>query len=80
MLHEQERDRQLAELDAESTAYVVCQSLGLDTSDYSLGYVAAWAGGGDQALAEIKTSGEGIQKRAAAILRAFEPAGLELAA
>jgi antirestriction protein ArdC len=80
MLHEQERDRQLAELEAESTAYVVCQSLGLDTSDYSLGYVATWAGGGDQAIAGIKASGERIQKTASAILRAFEPAGLEAAA
>ena len=31
--------RRLAELEAESTAYVICQALGLDTSDYSFGYV-----------------------------------------
>ena len=81
MLHEGQRDRQFAELEAESTPYVVCQSLGLDTSDYSLGYVASWAGGGEQAIAGSKASGERIQKTAAAIiLRAFEPAGLEEAA
>ena len=78
--HKGQRDRQLAELEAESTAYVVCQALGLDTSDYSLGYIASWAGGGEQAIAGIKASGERIQKTASAILRAFEPAGLEAAA
>jgi hypothetical protein len=59
---------------------VVCQALGLDTSHYSFGYVATWAGRGDRAIAGIKASGERIQKTAAAILRAFEPAGLEAAA
>ncbi|MGO8864467.1 MAG: ArdC-like ssDNA-binding domain-containing protein [Acidimicrobiales bacterium] len=73
MLHETFEDRGLAELEAESTAYVVCQALGLDTADYSFGYVAAWAGNGDQAVAKIKASGERIQKTAASILRAFEP-------
>ena len=44
------------------------------TSDYSFGYVATWAGGGEQAIAGIKGSCERIQKSASAILRAFEPA------
>jgi antirestriction protein ArdC len=77
LLHEKFDDRALAELEAESTAYVVCQSLGLDTSDYSFGYVATWAGGGEQAIAGIKASCERIQKSAATILRAFEPAAEE---
>jgi hypothetical protein len=47
LLHEQFDNRALAELKAESTAYVICQALGLDTSDYSFGYVAGWAGGGE---------------------------------
>jgi O-methyltransferase involved in polyketide biosynthesis len=47
LLHEQFDNRVLAELEAESTAYVICQALGLDTSDYSFGYVAGWAGGGE---------------------------------
>ena len=55
-------------------AYVVCQALGIDSGDYSFGYVAAWAGGGEEAIAGIKASGEHIQMSAAAILRAFEPA------
>jgi len=77
LLHEKYDNRPLAELEAESTAYVVCQALGLDTSDYSFGYVATWAGGGDQAIAGIKGSCERIQKSASTILRAFEPAEAE---
>ena len=50
ILHENYEDRRLAELEAESTAYVVCQTLGLDSSDYSFGYVASWAGDGDKAV------------------------------
>jgi hypothetical protein len=72
MLHEGFKDRRLAELEAESTAWVVCHSLGLDTSDYSFGYVANWAGGGDEAIAGIKASCERIQKTTASILRSFE--------
>lgn len=36
--------RGIRETEAESTAYVVAAMLGLDTSDYSIGYVAGWAG------------------------------------
>ncbi len=80
LMHEKFDSRAVAELEAESTAYVVCQSLGFDTSDYSFGYVATWAGGGAQAIAGIKASCERIQKAAATILRAFEPVEREEAA
>ncbi len=73
LLHENHDNRALAELEAESTAFVVCQVLGIDSGDYSFGYVATWAGNGDQAIAGIKASCERIQKSAAAILQAFEP-------
>ena len=36
LLHEGTADRALAELEAESTAFVVCRTLGLDTADYTL--------------------------------------------
>ena len=72
MLHEGFKDRRLAELEAESTAYVVCASLGINSDDYSFGYVVTWAGGGDEAIAGIKASCERIQKTAASILRSFE--------
>jgi hypothetical protein len=72
LLHDRAEDRGLAELEAESTAYVVCQTFGMDTSDYSFGYVATWAGGGAQAIMGIKTSCDRIQKAAAFILGAVE--------
>ena len=80
LLHETFDSRGLAELEAESTAYVVCQALGIDSSGYSFGYVATWAGGGEQAIAGIRASCERIQRSAATMLRAFEPAAHEEAA
>ncbi len=68
LLHEGTDDRALAELEAESTAFVVCRSLGLDTSDYSFGYVACWAGGGTEAVARIRSSGTRIQQAALSIV------------
>jgi antirestriction protein ArdC len=68
LLHHGQPDHRLAELEAESTAYVVCRHLGLDTSSYSFGYVATWAGGGEQAVAGIKASCARIQETAAVIL------------
>lgn len=78
ILHECCEDRGVAELEAESTAYVVCQALGIDSSNYSFGYVASWAGGGDRAITAIKASCDHIQKAAAQILGAFEAGQEEL--
>ena len=64
ILHESIDDLSVAELEAESTAYVVCAQLGLDTGGYSFGYVATWAGGGGAAIAAIKASCERIQRAA----------------
>ena len=72
LLHESGSDRSLAELEAESTAYVVCQCLGLDSGAYSFGYVAAWAGGGDEAIAGIRASCGRIQQAAARILQPLD--------
>jgi antirestriction protein ArdC len=80
LLHEKFESRVVSELEAESVAYVVCRSIGIDSSDYSFGYVATWAGGGDQAIAGIKASCERIQKTAATILLAFEATAQEVAA
>ena len=55
-------DRRTREVQAESVAYAVCQHYGLDTSDYSFGYVAGWSSG--QELSELKASLETIQKAA----------------
>ncbi len=42
ILHEQTQDRARAELEAESVAFIVCSQLGIDSGDYSFGYVASW--------------------------------------
>jgi hypothetical protein len=64
--------RGLKELEAESCAYVICTALGMDTSDYSFGYVAGWAGDAPEALQGIKASTGRIQKAATAVLKTFE--------
>jgi len=68
-----------AELEAESTAYVVCSALGFGSGDYSFGYVAAWIGGGDEAIAAIKASAQRIQRAAAELigLLGLDEGGLE---
>jgi hypothetical protein len=73
-LHENsELPRGLKELEAESSAYVACQSLGLDTSDYSLGYVAGWSGGDPEKTREaIKASGARIHEASKTILDGLE--------
>lgn len=38
-------DRRTHEVQAESVAYCCCCALGLDTSDYSFGYIAGWSSG-----------------------------------
>ncbi len=43
-----EKDRRTREVEAESVAYTVCQYLGLDTSDYSFGYITGWSSGREQ--------------------------------
>jgi antirestriction protein ArdC len=72
ILHEHETDRALAELEAESVAFVVCRAIGLDTGAYSFGYLASWAGGGEMAIAGIRRSGERIATVARAILGRLE--------
>jgi hypothetical protein len=67
-----ELTRGLMELEAESTAYVICAALGMDTSDYSFGYVAGWAGGAPEAVQGIKASTSRIQRATSAVLRIFE--------
>jgi hypothetical protein len=64
--------RELKELEAESVAYVICRALGMETGDYSFGYVVGWSGGGEQAVAGIKASTTRIQRSAAAVLATFE--------
>ena len=63
-------DRRTREVEAESVAYTVCQYYGLDTSDYSFGYVAGWSSGRE--LAELKSSLETIRSAAADIINSID--------
>ncbi|HFL3599768.1 TPA: YodL domain-containing protein [Clostridioides difficile] len=63
-------DRRTREVEAESIAYTVCQHYGLDTSDYSFGYVAGWSSGKE--LTELKNSLETIRSTAADIINSVD--------
>ena len=63
-------DRRTREVEAESVAYTVCQHYGLDTSDYSFGYVAGWSS--TKELAELKGSLETIRSAAAEIINSID--------
>ena len=69
-------DRRTREVQAESVAYTVCQHYGLDTSDYSFGYVAGWSSGRE--LAELKASLETIRSAAAEIINGIDAQLAEL--
>ena len=62
--------RRTREVEAESVAYTVCQHYGLDTSDYSFGYVAGWSSGRE--LSELKSSLETIRSAAAEIINSID--------
>ena len=63
-------DRRTREVEAESVAYTVCQHYGLDTSEYSFGYVAGWSSGKE--LAELRGSLETIRSTAAEMINAID--------
>ena len=63
-------DRRTREVQAESVAYAVCQHYGLDTSDYSFGYIAGWSSGRE--LAELKGSLETIRSTAAKLIETID--------
>ncbi len=69
-------DRRTREIEAESVAYTVCQHYGLDTSDYSFGYVAGWSSGRE--LSELKSSLETIRSAAAEIINSIDETLAEL--
>ncbi len=67
-----DKSREQKEVEAESIAYVVCNHFGLDTSDYSFGYVATWAGRQDINL--LKQSMQTISQTAKSIITDVERA------
>lgn len=67
---EKRPDQRTREVEAESVAYVVCQHYGLDTSDYSFGYIAGWSSGKE--LTELKGSLEMVRSTAAEIIKSVD--------
>lgn len=65
-----EKDRHTREVEAESIAYVVCHHFGVDTSDYSFGYIAGWSK--NRELEELKSSLEFIRETAAELIDGIE--------
>lgn len=55
----------IGEVEVESVAFIVCDALGLDTSDYSFSYVARWASGD---MEKVKDTGQRVVECAASIL------------
>lgn len=63
-------DKNEKEVQAESIAYTVCNHLGLDTSQYSFGYIASWSEGRD--LFELKDNMSVIRNTASNIIEGIE--------
>lgn len=59
-------NRQIKEVQAESVAFTVCQYYGIDTSDYSFGYIAGWSSNKD--LKELRSSLDIIRRTAQTII------------
>ena len=64
------KDRNTKEVEAESIAYTVCQHFGIDTSDYSFGYIAGWSSGKD--MKELKSSLDTIRRTASELITGIE--------
>ena len=67
---EDKKDRRTKEVEAESVAYTVCQRYGIETSDYSFGYIAGWSS--DKETKELKGSLETIRKTAAEMITGID--------
>ena len=64
------KDRNTKEVEAESVAYTVCQHFGVDTSDYSFGYIAGWSSGRD--TKELRSSMDTIRRTASELITGIE--------
>jgi len=67
---EERKDRHTKEVEAESVAYTVCQRYGIETSDYSFGYIAGWSS--DKETKELKGSLETIRSTAAEMIESID--------
>jgi antirestriction protein ArdC/proteasome lid subunit RPN8/RPN11 len=69
-------DARTREVQAESVAYTVCQHYGIETSDYSFGYIAGWSSGKE--TAELKASLETIRSTASDMINQIDGHLLDL--
>lgn len=67
---EQRKDQRTREVEAESVAYTVCQHYGIDTADYSFGYIAGWSS--DKQTKELKASLGTIRNTAAGLITSID--------
>ncbi|NLD45773.1 MAG: ImmA/IrrE family metallo-endopeptidase, partial [Clostridiaceae bacterium] len=74
--NDEKKDSRTREVEAESIAFVVSNHFGIDTSNYSFGYIAAWSS--DKELKELKSSLDTIQKTASKLITEIETAYREL--
>lgn len=66
-LNDLPRTRETVETEAESIAFIVCDSLGIDTGDYSFPYISIWSRADHKKI--LKNSMKTIQKTADTIIR-----------
>lgn len=71
--------RSRREVEAESVAFLVCDAFGLDTSGYTIAYVAGWAPEGKE-TETVAESAETVVKAARVIIDAAQPKPVEAAA
>ncbi len=76
VLPENRKDQRTREVEAESVAYTVCQHYGIDTADYSFGYIAGWSSGRE--TKELKASLATIRETAAGLITSIDEKYREL--
>jgi DNA primase len=64
--------REVAEVEVESVAFIVCDALGLDSGDYSFPYVTRWAEGSDELVKQTAERAIGCAKQILTVLEERE--------
>ena len=71
ILHKQtDKNQSQREIEAESLAFVICDHFGIDTSEYSFGYIASYA---NKDYSELKSILVNIQSKAHEMIELIEP-------
>ena len=71
ILHkETDKNQSQREIEAESLAFVICDHFGIDTSEYSFGYIASYA---NKDYSELKSILVNIQSKAHEMIELIEP-------